>query len=93
MPTVNDVTVQKPDSELKAMCETWPIWSCDVSEFEWEYTQTEKCLLLEGQVTVTDLPDTGHSVSFGVGDYVVFPNGLKCIWKVQKPVRKHYDFE
>jgi uncharacterized cupin superfamily protein len=23
---------------------------------------------------------------------VVFPKGLKCRWKVAKPVRKHYSF-
>lgn len=93
MPTVTDIRIQTPTAELTATCKTWPIWSCDVSEFEWEYTQTEKCQLLEGQVTVTDQPDSGHAVSFGPGDYVVFPNGLKCIWKITKPVRKHYEFE
>ena len=93
MPTVRECTVRKPTSAEKQTCRQWPIWSCDVSEFEWEYTQTEKCLILEGRVTVTDLPDTGSAVSFGPGDYVVFPNGLKCVWKVENPVRKHYDFE
>ena len=93
MPTVTDCVVRKPTADEQKVCEMWPIWSCDVSEFEWEYTQTEKCLLLEGQVTVTDLPDSGNTVSFGPGDYVIFPNGLKCVWKVEKPVRKHYDFE
>ncbi len=93
MPTVNDCRVRQPTAEEKATCRTWPVWSCDVSEFEWEYTQTEKCLLIEGQVTVTDCPETGNAITFGPGDYVIFPNGLKCIWKVEKPVRKHYDFE
>ena len=68
---------------------SWPVWSCDVSEFDWEYDQQESCLLLEGEVEVTT--DSG-SVKFGVGDFVVFPRGLKCRWKVIKPVRKHYSF-
>ncbi len=93
MPTVNDVIVRKPTPEEAKTCKKWPTWSCPVSEFEWEYTQTEKCLILEGKVTVTDNPDSGRSVSFGPGDYVVFPEGLKCIWKVTAPVRKHYDFD
>lgn len=93
MPTVKDVIVRKPTAQEDKMCRQWPTWSCPASAFEWEYTQTEKCLILEGKVTVTDNPDNGQSVSFGPGDYVVFPEGLKCIWKVTAPVRKHYDFE
>ena len=93
MPTVNDITIHKPsDAEIQT-CENWPIWTCDVSEFDWEYTQTEKCLILEGQVTITDDPPQGKSVSFGPGDFVKLPQGLKCIWKVTEPVKKHYDFE
>ena len=68
---------------------SWPIWSCEVSEFDWEYDQQESCLLLEGEVEVSSDIET---VSFGAGDFVVFPRGLKCRWKVIKPVRKHYSF-
>lgn len=93
MPTVKDVVIRKPTETEESTCKTWPTWGCPTSEFQWEYTQTEKCLILEGQVTVTDDPASDDSVSFGPGDYVQFPNGLKCIWKVTVPVRKHYDFE
>lgn len=93
MPTVRDVIIRKPSAAEVNVCKEWPIWSCQASQFDWEYSQVEKCLILEGKVTVTDRPDTGHSVSFGAGDYVVFPNGLKCVWKVEKAVRKHYEFE
>ena len=68
---------------------SWPVWSCDVSEFDWKYDQQESCLLLEGEVEVAC--DNG-TVKFGVGDFVVFPRDLKCRWKVIKPVRKHYLF-
>ena len=68
---------------------SWPIWTCGVSEFDWEYEQKESCLLLEGDVEVeTDF----ETVNFSAGDFVVFPRGLKCRWKVIKPVRKHYTF-
>ena len=68
---------------------SWPIWSCDVSEFVWEYGEKESCFLLEGEVEVkTDL----ETINFSSGDFVVFPKGLKCRWKVLKPVRKHYTF-
>ena len=67
----------------------WPIWKCDVSEFDWEYDQQESCLLLEGDVEVkTDF----ETVNFSGGDFVVFPRGLKCSWKVTRPVRKYYSF-
>ena len=93
MPTIKDVIVRKPSDGEKKICQTWSIWACGSSEFEWEYTQAEKCLILEGSVTVCDNPDAGHSISFGPGDFVQFPDGLKCIWKVTQPVKKHYDFE
>ena len=69
--------------------QSWPIWSCEISEFDWEYSERESCLLLEGEVEVSG---DFESVKFGVGDYVVFPKGLKCRWKVIRPVRKHYSF-
>ncbi len=92
MPTVKDVQVRKPSDEEARQCKTWDTWGCDVSEFPWDYTQTETCLILEGKVTVTDRPAGAESVTFGPGDLVVFPVGLKCIWKVTEPVRKHYNF-
>ena len=68
---------------------SWPIWECEVSEFDWEYDQQESCLLLEGDVEVkTDF----ETVNFSGGDFVVFPRGLKCSWKVTRPVRKYYSF-
>ena len=67
----------------------WPIWTCEISEFDWEYSDEEACLLLEGDVEVKTAFET---VNFSTGDYVVFPRGLKCRWKVTKPVRKHYSF-
>jgi uncharacterized cupin superfamily protein len=92
MPSIKDVIVRKPSEQESATCKGWPEWSCDPSEFDWDYTQSETCLLLEGEVTVTDRPAGEDSVTFGAGDFVVFPVGLKCIWKVKQAVRKHYDF-
>jgi uncharacterized cupin superfamily protein len=67
----------------------WPIWTCEISEFDWEYSDQETCLLLDGEVEVSSKFET---VRFSAGDFVVFPKGLKCRWKVTKPVRKHYSF-
>ena len=90
MLTVKDIVVKKPSDEEIATCKSWPIWQCQPSTFDWAYTQTETCLLLEGKVTVKDDKD---SVAFGPGDMVTFPNGLECTWQVTEPVKKHYDFK
>jgi len=84
-----NITVRKPTEVEKAEMQSKPIWGCEVSEFDWYYDSEEVCLLIEGEVTVTY---NGGSVSFGSGDYVTFPKGLSCVWKVTKPVRKHYIF-
>jgi len=91
MLTVKDVIVKKPSEGEIAECKTWPIWSCQESVFDWDYTQTETCLILQGRVTVKDRPGQ-DSVSFGPGNLVIFPVGLKCIWQVAEPVKKHYKF-
>ena len=67
----------------------WPIWTCEVSEFPWKYDVEESCLILEGEVSVTAGSD---SVEIKSGDFVIFPKGLSCVWKVTKPIRKHYKF-
>lgn len=85
------IKVFKPSKdELESQkVETWDIWTCEPSKFDWTYSDRETCYILEGQVTVTT--DT-EQVSFGPGDMVVFPAGLSCVWEVFKPVRKHYQF-
>ena len=84
------ITVKKATETEKVEMSTKPIWECGVSEFDWYYDSEETCLLLEGEVTVSY---DGGSVSFGAGDYVVFPKGLSCVWKVSKSVKKHYIFK
>ena len=50
------VTSPCPDSVIVALgAREWPIWASEVSEFPWHYDQRETCLLLEGEVTVTEL--------------------------------------
>ena len=91
-----NIIVKKPTEAEKAAMQRKPVWTCDVSEFDWFYDSEETCLLIEGEVTVTyDDPSRAGSgsVSFGAGDYVVFPQGLSCVWKVTAPVKKHYMFK
>ena len=70
---------------------SWPIWSCEASQFPWTYDSRETCYLLEGEVVVT--PDGGEPVAFGAGDLVVFPARMSCRWDVRRAVRKHYRFD
>jgi len=86
------IHVEKPTKEkLESLdVSSWPIWEKEVSEFPWEYDESETCYILEGDVIVT--PEKGTPVRFGKGDLVVFPSGLKCRWRINQPVRKHYRF-
>lgn len=70
---------------------TWPVWEKEISEFPWHYEQTEECFFLEGKVEV-ETPD-GQKISFGKGDFVTFPKGLSCTWRIIQPVKKHYNFK
>ena len=67
----------------------WPIWTCEVSEFPWKYDVEESCLILEGEVYLAAGSD---NLKIKAGDFVICPKGLSCIWKVTKPIRKHYQF-
>jgi len=87
------IHVEKPTEEklLKLNIKSWPIWEKEVSQFDWEYDSIEECYFLEGQVTVAT--SSGNETSFGKGDFVIFPKGLSCTWKIKKPVKKHYNFK
>lgn len=80
----------KPSDQQVAEAKTWPKWEKEASVFPWQYDQQEACLILQGQVTVTN--EDGEQFDFGAGDYVVFPQGMKCTWNIRQDVRKHYRF-
>ena len=83
------IIVRKPTEAEIADFYKKPTWGCEVSQFDWYYDDREQCILTEGEVTVEY---NGTSVSFSAGDFVEFPRGLSCVWKVTKPVKKHYQF-
>ena len=84
------ILVRKPNDREIAAMKTKPVWTCEVSEFEWVYDEKETCLLIEGDVDVRY--GANESVSFATGDLVVLPKGLSCVWQVKKPVKKYYVF-
>lgn len=83
---------QNPSEErLKSLgVFNWPIWTKEISEFPWHYSESETCYFLEGDVQV--IPENGEAVEVGKGDLVTFPVGMSCTWKIRKDVRKHYQF-
>ena len=84
-----NVEIRKPTPAEISDAAAWPLWSCEISAFEWGYDDIETCLILEGEVMVEAL---GRQFKFAAGDWVVFPKGLACRWNVLKAVKKHYRF-
>ena len=89
---MSKIKVEKPTKEkLQELgVLAWPIWTKEVSTFDWFYDEPETCYILDGDVVVEE--EDGNKVEFGAGDLVVFNEGLKCIWDIKSPVRKHYNF-
>lgn len=84
------VTIEKADQAKYDYCESWPIWEKEVSRFDWVYEGDEECLILEGEFSVETADEVYH---IKAGDFVTFPDGLKCVWDIKVPVRKHYNFK
>ncbi len=89
---MSDIKVQRlGKAELDKMkVFSWPTWEKEASVFDWQYDSIEECYFLEGKVSVETAD--GKIVTFGKGDFVTFPKGLSCVWKIAEPVRKHYNF-
>ena len=68
----------------------WPVWEKEVSRFDWTYDTEESCYIIARRVTVT--PTGGTPVEITVGDYVIFPAGMSCVWDISEPISKHYRF-
>ncbi len=69
----------------------WPTWQKEVSVFPWVFPEQEIAYILEGECVIT--PEGGTPVSFGKGDLVTFPAGMKCSWEVKQPLHKHYHLD
>ncbi len=85
-----NIEIRKPNEEEVKISESWPIWTKEVSEFDWSYNEKETCLILKGKAEVTS--KDGETVSFGAGDFVIFPVGLECTWRIIEPIEKKYEF-
>lgn len=83
------IIIRKPDPQDIQTLQTKPIWTCEPSEFDYAYDQTETCLILAGKVEVTY---NNTVYAFQAGDLVVFEKGVKCRWHILEAVKKHYQF-
>lgn len=90
---MNGINIEKHVSPMKLEIlgvYNWPTWEKENSEFPWSYDQEETCYILRGKATVT--PEGGEPIEIGRGDFVTFPAGMSCTWKITKPIEKHYSF-
>jgi len=89
---MSKVIIEKlTDEQINKMgIKNWPIWTKEISTFDWYYDTDEECLILDGEVDVKT--DEG-TYTVKAGDFVTFKKGLKCAWVVKKPIRKHYNFK
>jgi len=91
---MNAITIEHNVSPVKLdtlAVDSWPIWSKEISSFDWHYDQAETCYILEGNAIVTS--DDGESVEIGEGDLVTFAKGLSCRWEIREAIKKHYMFK
>jgi len=89
---MSEIKIKKlSDREVEEMgIKNWGIWEKEVSEFDWAYTDEEHCYIIDGEAEI--VTDDGK-VEIKKGDYVIFPRGLKCRWKVKAPFKKYYSFK
>lgn len=89
----NIVVEHNPDpSRLESLgVSKWPTWTKEVSVFPWVFPEQEIAYILEGECVIT--PEGGQPVTFGKGDLVTFPAGLKASWEVKQPLHKHYKLD
>ncbi|MEN3013826.1 MAG: cupin domain-containing protein [Endomicrobiia bacterium] len=87
---MKEIKIKQPTKEEleKLKVNSWPIWECEISKFNWEYDEDETCYILEGKVIVET---ENGKYEIKKGDLVSFPKGLKCVWDVKEPIRKRYN--
>jgi uncharacterized cupin superfamily protein len=74
-----------PSGALKA-----GVWASEPKRVAINYESDEFCVLLEGEVTLTDAD--GHATHHRAGESFLIPAGFKGTWENKVPVRKYYVF-
>lgn len=63
-------------------------WAAQPGRADIHYTKDEMCVLIEGEVRLTDA--AGHVETYVAGDTFMIPKGFKGVWETVRPVRKFY---
>ena len=66
------------------------IWDSTTGSWHATYTAYEYVVLITGRIVIT--PDGGTPVTVSAGDAFVVEKDFKGTWKIEEPVRKHFDF-
>ena len=61
-------------------------WSSKPGKSDMNWQKNEMCVLLEGEVHITDAE--GRVEKFVAGDTFVVPKGFKGVWETVKPTKK-----
>ncbi len=87
-----EISVVKPsEQELDDLgVDSWGVWEKEESVFEWSYSDSETCYILDGEAIVST--SDGQEVKFQAGDLVTFPSGLDCRWEIIKRIKKRFAF-
>jgi uncharacterized cupin superfamily protein len=64
------------------------LWVSEPKRVEIAYTSDEFCVLLQGEVTLTDAE--GRSTLHRAGEAFLIPAGFKGVWENKVAVRKYY---
>ena len=63
-------------------------WEATPGSYHATYAAYEFVHLVQGQITIT--PDGGQPVTVGPGDAFTVEPGFAGVWKIEKPVKKHF---
>lgn len=62
------------------------IWSCTEGKFNWYYDVDETIMILEGSIVLES--EGKPPRRYGVGDVILFRDGARVKWHVERPVKK-----
>ncbi|NVO09285.1 MAG: cupin domain-containing protein [Bacteroidales bacterium] len=89
---MSKVIIDKLSKEeiVKRGISKWPIWTKEISKFDWYYESEEECQIIEGEAEI-ETQEGKYTIK--AGDFVTFKVGLECVWNIKKPIKKYYNFK
>jgi uncharacterized protein len=62
------------------------VWECSAGRFNWNYSEDEIVMVIEGEVFITT--ERGGERRLSQGDMAFFPAGSSCTWRVNDRIKK-----